>query len=46
MQASHTLGQAYLVIGDLGRAAELLRRNVEAVDGESSTPSTDVLAIA
>jgi tetratricopeptide (TPR) repeat protein len=42
MQASHTLGQAYLVIGDLGRAAELLRRNVEAVDGESSTPSTDV----
>ena len=31
-QASHTLGQAYYAIGDFGRAAELLRRNVEAAD--------------
>ena len=29
-------------IGDFGRAAELLRRNVEAADRESGTPSTDV----
>ena len=41
-QASHTLGQAYYAIGDFGRAAELLRRNVEAADRESGTPSTDV----
>ena len=41
-QASYTLGQAYHAIGDFGRAAELLRRNVEAADGESGTPSTDV----
>ena len=40
-QASHTLGQAYYAIGDFGRAAELLRRNVEAADRESGTPSTD-----
>ena len=42
VQASHTLGQAYYAIGDFGRAAELLRRNVEAADRESGTPSTDV----
>ena len=36
------LGQAYYAIGDFGRAAELLRRNVEAADRESGTPSTDV----
>ena len=42
MQASYSLGQAYYAIGDFGRAAELLRRNVEAADRESGTPSTDV----
>jgi class 3 adenylate cyclase/tetratricopeptide (TPR) repeat protein len=42
MQASHRLGQAYQAIGDFGRAAELLRRNVEAADRESGRPSTDV----
>jgi tetratricopeptide (TPR) repeat protein len=41
-QASHTLGQAYNAIGDFGRAADLWRRNVEAADRESGTPSTDV----
>ena len=41
VQASHNLGQAYYAIGDFGRAAELLRRNVEAADRESGTPSTD-----
>jgi tetratricopeptide (TPR) repeat protein len=42
VQASHRLGQAYQAIGDFGRAAELLRRNVEAADRESGTPSTAV----
>ena len=42
VQASYPLGQAYYAIGDFGRAAELLRRNVEAADRESGTPSTDV----
>ena len=42
VQASYRLGQAYYAIGDFGRAAELLRRNVEAADRESGTPSTDV----
>jgi class 3 adenylate cyclase/DNA-binding winged helix-turn-helix (wHTH) protein/tetratricopeptide (TPR) repeat protein len=41
-QAAHRLGQVYYALGDFGRAAELLHRNVEAVDGESGTPSTDV----
>ena len=41
-EASLNLGQVYRAIGDLGRAAELLRRNVEAADGESGTPSTDL----
>ena len=41
-QASYYLGQAYDVLGDFGRAAELLRRSVEAADRESGTPSTDV----
>ena len=36
------LGQVYHAIGDFGRAAELLRRNVEAADRESGTPSADV----
>ena len=38
----YILGQAYYAIGDFGRAAELLRRNVEAADRESGTPSTDL----
>jgi len=33
---------AYWAIGDFGRATELLRQNVEAVDQESSRDSTDV----
>jgi DNA-binding NtrC family response regulator/tetratricopeptide (TPR) repeat protein len=40
-QAVHRLGQVYYALGDFGRAAELLRRNVEAADRESGTPSTD-----
>jgi class 3 adenylate cyclase/tetratricopeptide (TPR) repeat protein len=42
MQASYRLGQAYHAIGDFVRAAELLRRNVEATDRDAGTPSTDV----
>jgi tetratricopeptide (TPR) repeat protein len=42
MQASHRLGLVYHAIGDFGRAAELLRRNVEAADRASGTPRTDV----
>jgi tetratricopeptide (TPR) repeat protein len=42
VEASYRLGQVYLGIGDLGRAAELLRWNVEAADRESGTPRTDV----
>jgi tetratricopeptide (TPR) repeat protein len=41
-QASLDLGQTYYAIGDFGRAAELLRRNVDAADGQSGTPSTNV----
>jgi tetratricopeptide (TPR) repeat protein len=41
VQASYNLGTAYQAIGDFGRAAELLRRNVEAADRESGTPGTD-----
>jgi tetratricopeptide (TPR) repeat protein len=41
-QACHHLGQAYQAIGHFDRAAELLRRNVEAADRESGMPSTDV----
>jgi tetratricopeptide (TPR) repeat protein len=41
-QASNNLGQAYYLIGDYRRAAELLRRNVEAADRESGTPSRQV----
>jgi class 3 adenylate cyclase/tetratricopeptide (TPR) repeat protein len=40
-EVSLRLGQAYHVIGDFGRAAELLRRNVEAADRESGTPGKD-----
>ena len=39
VRASHNLGLAYYAIGDFGRAAELLRWNVEAADRESGTPS-------
>jgi class 3 adenylate cyclase/tetratricopeptide (TPR) repeat protein len=42
VQASMSLGQAYYSIGDYGRAAELLRRGVEAADREPGPPSTDV----
>src|SRR5262245_38439059 len=42
VEASHFLGGAYYASGDFGRAAELLRQNVEAADRESGTPSTDV----
>jgi tetratricopeptide (TPR) repeat protein len=41
-QASHSLGQVYYTIGNFVRAAELFRRNVEAADRESGTPSTNV----
>jgi tetratricopeptide (TPR) repeat protein len=41
-QASFHLGQVHYAIGDFGRAAELLRRNVEAADQRADTPSTDV----
>jgi class 3 adenylate cyclase/tetratricopeptide (TPR) repeat protein len=40
--ASYQLGMVYQAIGDFGRAAELLRRNVEAADRGSGTPRTDV----
>jgi tetratricopeptide (TPR) repeat protein len=39
MQASHYLGEVYHTIGNFGRAAELLRQNVEAASRESGTPS-------
>ena len=42
VEASHRLGQAYYAIGAFGRAAALLRQNVEAADRASGTPSTDV----
>jgi tetratricopeptide (TPR) repeat protein len=42
VHASHTLGQAYNAVGAFGRAADLLRRNVEEADRETGTPSTDV----
>jgi tetratricopeptide (TPR) repeat protein len=42
MQASLILGPVYHSSGDFGRAAELLRRNVEAADQESGAPGTDV----
>jgi tetratricopeptide (TPR) repeat protein len=41
-QTSLNLGQVYTVIGNFGRAAELLRQNVEAADRESERLSTDV----
>jgi class 3 adenylate cyclase/tetratricopeptide (TPR) repeat protein len=42
VEATHFLGGAYYASGDFGRAAELLRRNVEAADRTPGTPSTDV----
>jgi tetratricopeptide (TPR) repeat protein len=39
--ASYTLGQTYWAIGDFGRAAELLRRSVEA-----GTPSTGLRIVS
>jgi class 3 adenylate cyclase/tetratricopeptide (TPR) repeat protein len=41
-QASLYLGLAYYAMGDFGRAAELLRWNVQAADQESGTLRTDV----
>jgi tetratricopeptide (TPR) repeat protein len=38
----YALGATYYAIGDFGRAAELLRQNVEAADREFGTPDTDV----
>jgi tetratricopeptide (TPR) repeat protein len=40
--AAFEQGSVYWAIGNFGRAAELLRRNVEAADWESGTPRTDV----
>jgi tetratricopeptide (TPR) repeat protein len=45
-QASHILGQAYQAIGNLDRAAELLRQTIEAAARESSTPSIDLRILA
>jgi tetratricopeptide (TPR) repeat protein len=45
-EASLNLGRAYLDIGDFGRAAELLRQNVEAADREPVTPGTDVRIVS
>jgi class 3 adenylate cyclase/tetratricopeptide (TPR) repeat protein len=41
-EASLCLGQVYANIGDFDRAAELLRRSVEAAVREAGTPDTDV----
>jgi tetratricopeptide (TPR) repeat protein len=41
-EASLYLGHAYEAIGDFGRAAALLRQNVEATHQESDTPHTNV----
>jgi tetratricopeptide (TPR) repeat protein len=42
LQASYFLGLAYWAIGDFSRAAELLRRNVEAADRESDPSRTNI----
>src|SRR5712691_2973793 len=36
--ATHRLGQAYFAIGDFGRAAVLLRQNVEALESSAPDP--------
>jgi class 3 adenylate cyclase/tetratricopeptide (TPR) repeat protein len=41
-RASLHLGLAYAALGDFGRAAELLRRNVETADRHAGTPRTNV----
>jgi class 3 adenylate cyclase/tetratricopeptide (TPR) repeat protein len=40
-RATHSLGLAYLAIGDFGRAAELQRQSVEVTDREAGTHGTD-----
>jgi tetratricopeptide (TPR) repeat protein len=40
VEASFRLGEVYLTMGDFGRAAELVRRTVEAADREAGTPRT------
>ncbi len=40
VQTCHRLGQVYAARGDFGRAAELLRRNVEGADWQPGTPGT------
>src|SRR5262249_49504188 len=42
MRVSHTLGQVYYTLGDFGRVAELLRRNMEGTDRESDRLSTEM----
>src|SRR5262249_57106885 len=39
VNASYSLGQAYYAIGDYGRAAELFRRNVEALEPGTVRPA-------
>jgi tetratricopeptide (TPR) repeat protein len=46
VQASYTLGVAYLAIGDFVRAAELLRQSMEAADREADTPSAGVRIVS
>jgi tetratricopeptide (TPR) repeat protein len=41
MEVTHNLGQVYFSLGDFGRAAELLRQNVEAADRGLSIQTTD-----
>jgi tetratricopeptide (TPR) repeat protein len=41
VEAAHRLGQVYYALGDFGRAAKLLQRNVETADRESDTLSID-----
>ena len=42
VRTSYSLGLACQAVGDFGRAADLLRRNVEAADRQSDTRSTDM----
>jgi predicted ATPase len=42
VRARYSLGMACQGVGDFGRAADLLRRNVEAADRGSGAPSTDM----
>jgi class 3 adenylate cyclase/tetratricopeptide (TPR) repeat protein len=46
VEASFNLGQTYQAIGDFGRAAELLRRDIEEADRESGMPGTDVRIVS